>query len=254
MSNDAAQQHTPDAVSSTSPLRTTLDKLLALQAIDTQRDKLARARKQLDPGVEQQKQALAASDNAKTVAATLAENSGALKDAELEQQGIEGKAKRSEDQMRSGKMTNPREIANIERDLNQLQRQRLALDDKILHLMDAVESGKTKLVQAEAASSQAARALSTQQATYRANLEKNDQESRQLDAERPGAAAAIGDAALLQRYEALRVRPATGGLAVARIVDRHCTGCSGQVSIQEEQRVRDAKVVATCDNCGRILA
>ena len=156
--------------------------------------------------------------------------------------------------MRSGKMTNPRDIANIERDLNQLQRQRSALDDKILQLMDAVESGKTKLVQAEAASSQAARALSTQQATYRASLEKNEQESRRLEAERPGAAAAVGDAALLQRYETLRSRPATGGLAVARIVDRHCTGCSGQVSIQDEQRVQDAKMLATCDNCGRILA
>ena len=76
MSNDAAQQTTPDAASSGTPLRTALDKLLALQAIDTQRDKLVRARKQLDPGVEQQKQAVAASDNAKTVASQLAEDSG----------------------------------------------------------------------------------------------------------------------------------------------------------------------------------
>ncbi len=250
MSNDTTQQNTEAAAS----LRPALDKLLALQAIDTQRDKLVRARKLLDTGAEQQKQAVAASDHAKTLAAALAEHSGALKDAELEQQGIEAKFKRSEDQLRSGKTTNSREIANIERDLNQLQRQRSALDDKILQLMDSVESGKTRLLEAESASSQAARAFSTQQATYRAALEKNEQELRRLEAERPGAASAVGNAALLQRYETLRARPATGGLAVARVVDRHCTGCSGQVSIQDEQRVQDAKVVASCDNCGRILA
>ena len=254
MPNEAVEQQPEASSTPATSLRGILDKLLALQSIDTQRDKLIRARKQLDTGAEHQKRMEAAMTAAASQAAALSESSGALKDAELEQQGVEAKIKRSEDQMRSGKMTSAREIANIEKDLNQLQRQRSALDDKILQLMDAVEIGKTKHAQAEAASREAQTALATQKDVFRTALDKNEQESRRLDAERPGAAAAIGDNALLQRYEALRTRPATNGLAVARVIDRHCTGCSGQVSIQEEQRAKDGQSIATCDNCGRILA
>jgi predicted nucleic acid-binding Zn-ribbon protein len=81
-----------------------------------------------------------------------------------------------------------------------------------------------------------------------------DAELNRLNAERVGVAACVTDAPLLQRYESLRARPACAGVAVARIVEKHCSGCGNQVSSNDADKVREAAVVITCETCSRILA
>ncbi len=234
-------------------LREDLDLLLELQKIDSDRDRLTRTRAHLDNGTVQQAKvatALAALEQARAESSGL---SGSLKDSELELKGVEDKVKQYEQRMRSGQVTNAREIANVEKELNQLHRQRATLDTKILELFDQVENAKERLNEAEARSTAEQSELMSVKNHYRSSIDRIDAETRNLNDRRAAQVAQIGDPALLKKYEAIRSRPQSSGVAIARVDDHHCSACHNQISLMDATRVTDAKQLVTCENCGRLL-
>ena len=236
------------------PLRLVLDQLIHLQEIDTERDRASRARAHLDTGAALQAKAAAAHAAADRIKSDLSQAQGLLKDAELEQSGVESKIKSYEQRQRSGQVTTAREVSNIEREIGQLIRRRGALDDKLLALMDQVESGRAQLLHAENIARQAEQDATTQIQAYRAHLAKLDAELSRLETERSGSVSCVDNPTLLQRYESIRTRPASAGVAVSRIVERHCSGCGNQVSANDSDKVREALQLVICESCGRILA
>jgi predicted nucleic acid-binding Zn-ribbon protein len=235
------------------PIRQTLDRLLALQKIDSDLEALKRTKSRLDTGAGHESKLSDARRAADASQQELSRLSGELKAAELEQASIELKLKSYEDKMRSGKLTSAREISNFEKEIGQLGRQRSTLDDKLLQLMEGVEAARTKLHADEAESREREQELATQKAALHGELSRIESQVAMLEDGRRSAVAEITDAEMLARYNALRSRPANSGIAVARIVDRHCGGCHMQVSSNDEDTVRLGEKFAYCDNCGRLL-
>src|ERR687886_568955 len=105
----------------TTPLQDTLRALAALQQIDTQ---IQRARR-----------AQAARQAANTARDTLHRLTAEQKDNELKEEAIETKRKNYQQRLYQGSVTNPKELSNIEREIEALGRQRSDLDGRILELM-----------------------------------------------------------------------------------------------------------------------
>ena len=235
-------------------MRENLDTLLNLQKIDSERDKLQRQIAGLDGGAAAQRGSSSARASAQEQHNSAAKSAGALKDAELELAGLEKKLKSYEDRMRTGTITNPREVANTEREINQLIRQRASLDEKILTLMEEGEKLRTAVTEADASAREAEQRYHTQVDSMRAQREEWEASLSALTRRRAEAAALVTDPALLKRYETIRSRPASSGVAIARVEDSHCGGCHTQIGTQEAHRAYEGAQVTLCENCGRILA
>jgi hypothetical protein len=235
-------------------LRLALDQLLKLQALDSQRDRITRARARLGDGAALTAASESARSEEESARSAQSQAHRSLKDAELELAALETKIKSYEERQRSGTVINAREISNVQREIGQLIKQRAALDDKILALMDETETLRLRVAKAEVSTRSAEQELTTFTMARQAKIAEFDAELARLDIERGGAVAAVTDGALLKRYETLRSRPAMNGLAVVSVTDQHCGGCHNQVSTSDSDRVREALVIVTCESCGRILA
>jgi predicted nucleic acid-binding Zn-ribbon protein len=232
-----------------------LDRLLELQAVDSERDLCARQHMQLDSGAKAQAALDAAQNESKQAHAAASASAGSLKDAELELSSVETKIADYEQRMRSGKLTNPREIANVEREIHQLSRQRSVLDDKILNLMEETEKDNEAVVTVDRRLHEASQALSDQRELSRETLDRLNQCDKRLGLQREALVSQLKGNALYTKYESVRAKPSSGGLAIVRVdSDRHCGGCHLPVSQQDAERVKEAAQSVICENCGRMLA
>lgn len=131
------------------------------------------------------------------------------------------------------------------------KRQRSALDDVLLGLMDAAE-GAEKIAMDAARDFdrvQAARANEVERLTReRAELRARENDLR---AAREQTRASL-DAESLARYD--RLRQAKAGRAVAPIKQSACGACGVTVPTGLASRVRAGEEVVLCPSCGRILA
>ena len=229
-----------------------LQALIALQQIDTQVQRARKAQAGLDNGATATAAWEAAQAAAQAARDALHHVSGALKDAELKQSGVEAKQKSYQQKLYQGGVTSARELSNIEREIEALGRQRSDLDGKILELMDQAEGAQADAdgadVRARAAETKRAETV----AAYQNRRKALDQEIAEAVQKRVGAVGAVSDAALLKRYEDIRAR--AGGLGIARIEGADCGGCHMTLPSSVVKTVKEAQQAQTCENCGRLLA
>jgi uncharacterized protein len=237
-----------------STLREDLDALLQLQQKDSERDKLVRQRTTLDNGTKLAQDLTAARSEYESRRAELFKTNGSLKDAELELAGVEKKIKDYEQKMRQGSVTNTREVMNFEKEFNQLNRQRAALDEKILNLMELSESQTKEMTDAESKVSGIDRDLATIRAGFHNELSKIEASLGRLNASRAEIAKLITDQNLLKRYETLRARPGNSGIAIAHTAEHTCGACHMQIGTIAVTQAESGHQLAICENCGRIMA
>ncbi len=174
-----------------------------------------------------------------------------MHDRELEAKTLDAKIKGIEERLYSGRVTNPKELDGMEKDLQMHKRQRSALDDKLLELMDAVE-------QAQKHADEKAGALKQADGTRARDLDQLARERdalaarlAELDTEREHTRAAlIVDA--LRTYDHLRKTKA--GRAIVQIKRDACGACGVGTPTGLAHRVREGNEIVLCPGCGRILA
>ena len=174
-----------------------------------------------------------------------------MHDRELEAKTLDAKIKGIEERLYSGRVTNPKELDGMEKDLQMHKRQRSALDDKLLELMDAVE-------QAQKHADEKAGALKQADGTRARDLDQLARERdalaarlAELDTEREHTRAAlIADA--LRTYDHLRKTKA--GRAIVQIKRDACGACGVGTPTGLAHRVREGNEIVLCPGCGRILA
>ncbi|MBM3127818.1 MAG: hypothetical protein FJ009_04185 [Chloroflexi bacterium] len=222
-----------------------------LQTTDAELDDKTRRARQVedalanDPAVVA---ARAANDDAhKRLGATRAQ----LHDRELEAQTLDAKITEIEMRLYGGRVTNPKELDSLEKDLQMHKRLRGALDDKRLGLMDAVESAQKHAdetararEQSEIARASALEHLARERDTLGARL-------GELNAARERTRGAL-NADALRLYEQLHKTKA--GRAVAPIKRDACSACGVGTPTGLIQRVREGNEIVLCSGCGRILA
>lgn len=167
----------------------------------------------------------------------------------LEIAGLTDKAKRSEERLYSGVVKNPKELNDLQHEVEALGRRRAGLEDEALQMMMAIDEhqaikntadGEVKRITDEFTS--AASVFREEQQTLALHLNKLI-EKRQRQA-------TLAQPAVLKAYEDLARQK--NGVAVAGLRGSKCLGCQLTLSGSTVRAAEEGKLVP-CDSCGRFL-
>jgi predicted nucleic acid-binding Zn-ribbon protein len=168
--------------------------------------------------------------------------------AEWEIDDIATKLKAAEEQLFGGKVQNPKELTNLQHEVDSFKSRRNQLEEKALEIIDNVEQSEAKvaamngqLEKLTADWQQQQKELSSEMERLKASLADLGDRRRRL----------IGEieASAFDFYQQLR---AGKGTAVARVERGICRGCRISLPTTDLQQARGGKLVQ-CSSCGRIL-
>jgi len=232
-------------------VRETLTALYAVQEVDTLIVRARRSQSSLDNGTKASAAAEAANTASKQKRDSLHKLAGELKDSELKLNTIETKRKSYQQKLYQGSVTNARELANIEKEIEALGRQQSDLDGRILALMEEVEQAQAESNVAEAQAHAAEGHRTEVLAAYRSRHDALALELNSLAQQREAAAARVEDTAALKRYDAIRTK--SSEIGIAKIEGDTCGGCHMKLSSTLIKAVKELAQIQTCENCGRLL-
>lgn len=172
-----------------------------------------------------------------------------LKNAEAEVEAQKIKIEQNEASLYGGKVQNPKELQDLQKDIVSLKKYLVTLEERELEAMikaeDAekdLQDAKTKLELVQARLGDEHKKLISDQSTFSMKLE-------QLAEEREATLAPI-DSNMLQVYESLRLQKK--GVAITEVSDNSCASCGATITASMLQNARSQKL-ANCPSCGRIL-
>lgn len=168
--------------------------------------------------------------------------------AEWEIEGIETKLTAANEAMYSGRVSSPKELSNLQHEVEGLNSRRGQLEEKALDMME-----QTELVTADLARSRDELKVlegkwRVEQRELAIEIEKLKETLTDLEHKRQLMLAAIPSPAA-DLYRQLREQK---GRAVARVDQGICGGCRISLSTSELQWARGNRLVE-CSSCGRIL-
>ena len=162
----------------------------------------------------------------------------------------------------SGDVTGIRELQSLEEEVAALGRRQRVVEDKLLEVMEELESADgdlAELLEGREGLATLIADISERLAVAAADI---DRECERVGGARAAVAREIATD-LLARYERLRTQ--IGGVAVARLEATTCLGCHLTLPLMEVDRLRrlpevgeapsgeDDRGSALCPSCGRIL-
>jgi hypothetical protein len=225
-------------------------KLFQLQNIDSQLDQANSKLARIDAELNEHSEINHAQDRARDLENNLDLIQNKLHQAEQDMQAQRYKIEQTESTLYSGKVTNPKELQDLQNEVTALKRYLKTLEDRVLELMLTVDEISTKYQ----------KALEDLELTKSKTGEKEKHlfiekkqiytEIERLTKERTVFANSISEP-VLQQYNQLR--RLKRGVAVAQVIDRTCSACGSTLSASLQQSVSSLNQLIYCDTCGRIL-
>jgi len=168
--------------------------------------------------------------------------------AEWEIDDLVSKVTAAEEQLYSGRIKNPKELTNLQHEVDILKAKRDQLENRALEIMDQVESTEASV----AAKSSELNRLETewhrQQQQLSTDIETLKSKLSDLGHKRQLISAEVDPQAVVV-YDKLRQQK---GQAVAKVEQGICRGCRISLPFSGLQQVRSGSLVQ-CGSCGRIL-
>lgn len=230
-------------------------RLLDLQALDSTLDRLAHKRKTLPALAEIQKRddLVAARQGDVVLAQTaVSDLQRELDKAEADIEQVRVRKVRDEERLASGAITQPKQLEEMQHEVQTLTKRQSDLEDAELEVMEKMEDAQKQLdaLLAERTEHDDARA---------AAVEERDREWAAIDAEiasvtaQRAEQAATFPADLLALYD--KIRAAEGGIGAGAIERGRCGGCHLDLMNNEKSAFREAPVdeVLRHEECRRIL-
>ena len=228
--------------------------LLALQLVDNELDHLAGERKRLP-----ERTALAAAataqkawrnDDARLRAAA---DAAADEIASAEREGAELDAKKARLETQLKTVTTQRQADALTHEIDTIRQHHSELDDRELTAMEAQGEAEAGLAALEARREEVDGAVEMATADLDRALARLADDEATLQTRRTDAAAALTDEERTL-YDGLRSR--FGGVGIAQLEGRRCTGCHLDLSASEADIVLHAPAdeLPECPHCGRLLA
>ncbi len=168
--------------------------------------------------------------------------------AEWEVEDLVTKLTAAEETLFSGRIKNPKELTNLQHEVDAFKTRRDQLEDKTLEIMDQVELSETRVA-----------TISNKLETLKAEWQRQQQ---QLSDESEKLKAILSDLGHKRQLLADEIDPQAiefylilrkgKGTAVARVEQGICRGCRISLPTTELQQARSGNLVQ-CSSCGRIL-
>ena len=149
-----------------------------------------------------------------------------------------------------GSVRNPKELEDLQLDVESLKRQRGEREDQALAAMEALDQAQQALDEAQRTLQELTDAHQAEQRELLGRGASLEGEIAALVGERAEQATRI-DEALLRLYDQLRAT--RQGRAVAKVEGGACQGCRISLPMNLRQRARGGSEVVQCNNCERIL-
>jgi predicted nucleic acid-binding Zn-ribbon protein len=224
--------------------------LRELQAIDSYIDRLRQELNQLDSGerirakLEQTRQRM--EDIKQRYEASYA----AAAEQERRLQELDERIRRTEAELYSGRVTNPRELQLMQQEIENAKKTRDELDLQMLQLWETLETMKRDIDASERDLRQIERFYEAHMEDYRQRKAALEGEIAFNEQEREKLAQQI-DPEVRQRYQTLRER--LGGIAVAVVEQKACSVCHTLLTPYTLKRLETEAALITCESCGRLL-
>ena len=172
--------------------------------------------------------------------------------AEADVEQVRTRIARDRSRLDAGQVNSPRELENLQSEIESLLRRQSDLEDVELEVMERREAAQTRL--AEAGNERKTGAADIHAVTARRDeilAEIAEQQTKAAD--RRAAVVAEEPADLLDLYEKLRVQH--GGVGAAALRRGQCQGCHLTLNTVDLNAIRaaDPDEVVRCEECRRIL-
>lgn len=234
--------------------RESMRPLLDLQRVDSGVDRLNQRKADLP----EQRELDGLNEQRSVIAVTHAEAQASLDSVAREQtkleteiQQIDDKVTHEQSRLYSGDVSNPKELSNIQAELDALRRRKAHLEDEELEVMERRESIEkehgdllTSMNDLEAKIADATARRDTASKEIESELQRLADERAQLV---PTISAEV-----IELYEDIRAR--RGGVAVGALVEGTCRACGLPLSpMQRDEIKRSDEPIIRCENCRRLL-
>jgi predicted nucleic acid-binding Zn-ribbon protein len=224
--------------------------LAQLQKVDTQLDQIQARLAAIDLELSSNdtlKQAQTADELAQQQVQKSQRN---LRSAEDAVSAIRIKIETSESSLYGGKIKNPKELQDLQHEIQALKRRLSELEDQELESMLALESSENTQKEKDQLLLKTQAEVSSQSAGLLGEQTQLNRSRERLLTERNAILPQIS-AEYLAIYH--RLREQKRGLAVCQVQDGSCTACGTVLRPAEWQAARSPSQVVRCTTCGRIL-
>lgn len=224
--------------------------LYALQQIDTRLAREKRRYREVQDQLGESEALKEARDAFKDAEDKLSDARVKLRDHELETEGVAQKLRETDERLYSGRVRNPKELSDLQKESEYLKRRRSTLEEETLEQMMTVERLAAQ-----------AKARRERYATVEAEWRSENAElSAEYDILRQGLTELLTKRKALvphvsetdmAEYNALR--RLRGGIAVVPVRNDTCQVCHVQLPMRDVERARDSDTFFYCSGCERIL-
>ena len=172
------------------------------------------------------------------------------KELDTQMQDLDAKIAPIQKRLYDGSVRNPKELTDMQKELDHFKRERGKLDDQGLELLDSIERSTRAAADAHEELKQIEAAWQADQILMQAEKEKAEAEYASLEVQRAKHTENM-DKSSLGLYESLRTQKQ--GRAVARVERGTCQGCRLTLPTHLVQRLRVGGLLIQCPTCERIL-
>jgi len=224
--------------------------LYRLQQVDSQIDQIQVRLKAIQQTLENDVVLRAATEGLAAAESRHKESERTLKlsEAEVEKQRI--KLQQTEASLYGGKVHNPKELQDLQKDVAYLKRHLEILEERQLEAMLAAEetekdlqTAKTDLERVLSNLKEQNRDLTTEGDVLRKDLERLNSERQAVVTDIAGQTLTVYD----------QLRKQKRGLAITTIEDNSCEACGTTLTQSQQQTARSTTHLFHCPTCGRIL-
>lgn len=225
-------------------------KLFRLQQIDSQLDWLSSRLDDVTAMLGDDRELVEMEQKAAASKEALQKAKNAQSSAEFEVQQQRIKIEQTEAALYGGKVRNPKELQDLQKESVALKRYLSVLEERQFEAMLIEEDAIARLArilveQADAIAEHAARSQDLE-----SEKQKLQSDIRRFEDERQATASTIEPDDLA---EYTRLRAKRRGIAVAKVVDRACSACGSTLNAALLSASHSPNALNFCDMCGRIL-
>ena len=182
--------------------------------------------------------------------ATLRAAEKEFKEQEWNADELRSKIEPLERRLYAGSVQNPKELEDLQQDVDSLKRRRSGLEDQALEAMETQEGAQQALAEAERYLQELTGSSASEQEELLSRQLSLQGEIGKLEGERNSQAERV-DAGLMRLYD--RLLGTRQGQAVAKVEGGACQGCRISLPINLVQRARAGNDTVQCSSCERIL-
>ena len=224
--------------------------LFQLQKIDSQIDEITKHNKNIQIEFENDDELRDANDRLADISSNLNNNEASLKIIIEQVNSLDAKIQRNNSTMYGGKVTNPKELQNLEAEMSMLNQQKKELEDAQLQGLILQETIEKELSEAKKEITFLQTKVLSKKSLLTSELEKNNNSLSKLTTERQAILDQLSGE-VIDQYEKLRI--AKQGVAVALLEDNCCSVCGSTFSPSESQSTRSSNDLFFCPTCQRII-